>query len=409
MITATGLDRLAADGFSRLRGKRIGLLCNQASVDCDFRHIVNLLLPLHSSGWLEIAGVFGPQHGPFGHTQDNMIEWEGHRDARTGLTVHSLYGERREPTDAMLAGIDLFVVDVPDVGSRYYTFAWTMALCLGACARLGIPAVVLDRPNPIGALVEGPVLQAGFESFVGLYRVPTRHGMTIGEVANYVSDGGAEVVRLAGWSRTDSFEATGVPWVMPSPNMPTVDTAFVYPGGCLLEGTNLSEGRGTTRPFETVGAPFVDGWRLAESLGRLGLSGVAFRPVQFEPTFNKHAGRICEGVFVHVTDRSRFEPVLTYVAILHEVIRQTGMHVIEGEQDARFVAASAECNLPGFAWRRPPYEYEYEKLPFDILAGNAWLRSAIEVSTSLPEIRDRMAAECEAFAGTREGALLYAN
>jgi uncharacterized protein YbbC (DUF1343 family) len=415
MRTATGLDVLAREGFERLQGKRIGVLCNQSSLDHTYRHLIDLLLPLHRAGKLSIAAVFGPQHGLFGHTQDNMIEWEGAKDARTGLTVHSLYGEKRKPTPEMLQGVDLFLVDVPDVGSRYYTFAWTMAYCIEACAELGIPVLVLDRPNPLGGIqVEGPMLRDGFRSFVGLHPMPIRHGMTIGEVARYVQahfhPGAAlDVVMLEGWSRSDYFDDTDVPWTMPSPNMPTVDTAVVYPGGCLIEGTNLSEGRGTTRPFEIVGAPFIRGWDLAEALNGLDLPGVHFRPIHFEPTFNKHGGKPCEGVFVHVTDRQGFEPVLVYVALMQEILRQTGLHHMPESAEAAktFVAASPECDLPGFAWKRPPYEYEYDRMPIDILAGDTWIREAIEGLHPLNEIRQRFLRESAEFHPARDAALLY--
>jgi uncharacterized protein YbbC (DUF1343 family) len=414
MRTATGLDLLSLEGFERLHGKSIGLLCNQASVDNGFRHVVDLLLPLHRDGKLKVQAVFGPQHGLFGHTQDNMIEWEGRIDQRTGLTVHSLYGEHRKPTPEMLQGIDLFVVDIPDVGSRYYTFVWTMAHCMEACAEAGIPVLVLDRPNPIDGLqVEGTVLEPEFSSFVGLYPVPTRHGMTPAEIAMYVKAQhvpGCDLstVMMQGWSRSDYFDDTDAPWSMPSPNMPTVDTAVVYPGGCLLEATNLSEGRGTTRPFETFGAPFLDGWKLAESLNELGLAGVRFRGLQFEPTFNKHAGAICGGCFVHILDRHAFEPVLAYVAILQEVVRQTGVHDSASlPKDEVFRAASAETTLPGFAWRQPPYEYEHERMPIDILAGNAWLKGAIEGLAPLNEIRQRFLRECAEFEPIRRECLLY--
>lgn len=411
----TGLDRLAADGFSRLHGKRIAVLANQASVDSGLRHLFDGLGPLHREGKLRVAAVFGPQHGLFGHTQDNMIEWEGHVDPRYGWTVFSLYGEHRRPTQAMLRGIDLFLVDIPDIGSRYYTFAWTMAHCMAACEEAGIPLLVLDRPNPIGGVqVEGTVLREGFESFVGLHPLPTRHGMTAGELARYFQARfyprvSLEAVPVAGWSRAAYLDETGIPWCMPSPNMPTLDTAFVYPGACLLEATNLSEGRGTTRPFEIVGAPFLNGWKLADSLNAKQLPGVYFRPVQFQPTFNKHAGRVCEGVFTHVTDRRGFMPVLTSVALLQETIRQTGIHALDEAErgEETFVAASAECDLPGFAWKRPPYEYERDRWPIEILAGNDWLRRAIEERESLDTITARFRDECEAFESERSAALQY--
>lgn len=413
----TGLDVLVAQDFAPLRGRSIGLLCNQASVAGDYRHIIDLLLPGHARGDYRIAAIFGPEHGLYGHTQDNMIEWEGLPDERTGVPIHSLYGEHRAPTPAMLEGVELLVVDIPDVGSRYYTFVWTMSHCIAACTDLGIPVLVLDRPNPIGGTqVEGTLLRPGFESFVGLHPVPTRHGMTAGEMGRFVASqilgkGQVDVLACEGWDRSTYSDQNGAPWAMPSPNMPTVDTAVVYPGGCLLEATNLSEGRGTTRPFELFGAPFVDGWNLAEALNGLGLPGAYFRATPFEPTFNKHAGSICGGCFLHVTDRTIFEPVLAYVAILQEVIRQVGMadpaEVGALPETEAFMAASPETTLSKFCWKRPPYEYEYRRRPIDILCGNDWLADEIDNLSPLTQIRERMRAECDEFAPSREAALIY--
>jgi uncharacterized protein YbbC (DUF1343 family) len=401
----TGLDRLIESGFRDIRGKAIAVICNQATIDANADHILDHLLPLHRTGALRIVCVFGPEHGLYGHTQDNMIEWEGEPDTRTGLVIHSLYGQHRKPTPSMLEGVELILADIPDIGSRYYTFIWTICHCMEAGAELGIPLHILDRPNPIGGTqVEGTVLEMAYSSFVGLYSVPTRHGMTAAEILKYVNarflSGKAEltVTEVEGWDRTNYLDAYDRPWAMPSPNMPTIDTAVVYPGGCLLEATNLSEGRGTTRPFEIFGAPFLDGWNLAKDLNDLGLSGVKFRPIQFEPTFNKHAGRLCEGCFVHVTDRARFEPVLTYIAIMQACVRQTGlMDSNRVRREDTFVAASAETELKGFAWKQPPYEYVSDRMPIDILAGNGWLRDAIEQQVPLSELRDRMRAECDEF------------
>jgi uncharacterized protein YbbC (DUF1343 family) len=387
--TLTGLDVLLTDGFQPLLGKAVGVLCNQASIARDYRHILDHLMPLHWLGKLQIKAIFGPQHGLWGHTQDNMIEWEG--GERAGVPLFSLYGEHREPTAEMLAGIELLVVDLVDVGSRYYTFIWTMALCLKACERIGIPVLVLDRPNPIGGTtVEGTVLDPAFASFVGLYPLSIRHGMTIGEiarflVAHYFSAANVRVVEMRGYERAMLFEDTGLPWAMPSPNMPSPATARVYPGGCLVEGTMLSEGRGTTRPFEIIGAPYLDGWQFCRTLEELELPGVHFRAIQFQPTFQKHAGQVCEGAFVHVLDPRAFKPFLTYVAII---------------QQAR--AQSEE-----FAWKQPPYEYEEKLLPFDILAGNDWLRRDIEDMTPVSEIQARCVQECDAFEAERRAALLY--
>jgi len=392
MRTATGLDLLVRDGLSQLLGKNVGLVCNQASVTHDFRHILEVFLPLHRAGKLKLQAVFGPQHGLFGHTQDNMIEWEGSDDDGWEMPVYSLYGENREPTPQMLEGVEILVIDLQDVGARYYTFIWTVALCIKACGEIGIPVMLLDRPNPInGVSVEGTVLDPEFKSFVGLYKLPIRHGMTVCEIGSYLQSTffpktELRNVLMEGWSRSSYHDETDAPWGMPSPNMPTVDTAIVYPGACFLEATNLSEARGTTRPFEIVGAPYLDGQSFCDALNSSGLQWVRFRPIQFEPTFNKHARLLCEGAFVHVLDRAWFEPVLAYVAVMQEAIRQAGTN---------------------FAWNPPPYEYEYIKLPIDILAGNTWLREAIENLTPLAEIRSRFKEECSEFEPVRRQFLQY--
>ena len=379
---------MVADRFARFRGERVAFVCNQASVDADFRHLIDLA----QEAGVEIACAFGPQHGIWGHTQDNMVEWEGYEDPRTGLRFYSLYGEHRSPTEESLKGVDRLVFDVPDVGARYYTFIWTLANCMSACTQNQVQVTVLDRPNPInGTDVEGPVMQPAFASFVGLYPLPARHGMTVGEVGNYLQRDHIQgcdysVVELTGWQRDMFFQGIGLPWVAPSPNMPTADTALVYPGMCLLEGTNLSEGRGTTRPFETFGAPWLDGRELSKRLNDLALPGVSFRPTTFEPTFQKHAGKVCEGCFIHVRDRKAFHPVLTAIAV---------------------ITASREMGNGKFEWRQPPYEYEYERLPFDILAGNDWLRQAIEQSTMLDSFQARLADEVSAFEGARKSSLIY--
>lgn len=371
-VMLTGLDRIVAQEFSSLRGQRLGLLVNQASVDCSYRHAIDLFL----GAGLDLRTLFGPQHGLWGHTQDNMVEWEGGR--YRGMTLHSLYGEHREPTPTMLEGLDRVVIDIFDVGSRYYTFVWSMALTIRACAGAGIPVTVLDRPNPInGVDTEGPVLEEGFESFVGRFAgLPIRHGMTVGEIARWLGFSNVDVVEVEGWDRSLYGDETGAPWAMPSPNMPTVDTAVVYPGGCLLEATNLSEGRGTTRPFETFGAPFLDGWQMAEALRDL--PGCILRPLEFQPTFNKYRGQVCSGCFVHVTDRRAFRPVATYLRIIEEAIRQTGLHDASSLPITEtFVHEAAETRLPGFAWRQPPYEYEFDRMPFDILIGNGEVRKGL--------------------------------
>jgi len=385
MSVTLGLDRLCASEFASLRGKSIGLLCNQATIDSSRVHILDHFMRLHKEEFLNLHAVFGPQHGLFGQTQDNMIEWEaGGIDERTGLRIFSLYGEFRKPTPAMMQGIDQVVVDLPDIGSRYYTFAWTTALMVKACGRDGIPVLILDRPNPInGITTEGPMLDPEYLSFVGLLPVHSRHGKTLGELGRlahttFGSNCDLEVLETLNWDRSHYLEQTGAPWMLPSPNMPTVDTALVYPGACLIEGTNLSEGRGTGRPFEIVGAPFINSWKFADALNASGLPAVRFQPIEFMPTFNKYAGKLCEGVYFHVLDREAFRPWITYIALIQEAIRQTGLHSVSGQINETFVANSAETALPGFAWKMPPYEYEFEKMPIDILLGNGWLRPKIE-------------------------------
>lgn len=366
-----GLDRLLADDCRPLKGRRIGLVCNQASISSGLVHVLDCLLPYHRQGAFTIQAVFGPQHGIWGHTQDNMIEWEGYLDPRTGLRFHSLYGQHRQPTPSMLEGVDEIVFDVPDVGSRYYTFIWTLALCMKACEPLGIKVTVLDRPNPInGVTKEGPILDPAYASFVGLYPLQIRHGMTMGEVGRHLKEAhfpgvDLRVIEVEGWNRSLYLDETDFPWAMPSPNMPTVDTAVVYPGMCLLEGTQLSEGRGTTRPFEIFGAPYIDGWALAEDLNSQNLPGCRFRPYQFQPTFQKHAEQLCQGCHLHVTDRRAFRSFLTGCVILQRINR---------------------LYPSDFKWLDPPYEYEENLMPIDILLGNGWLRGSIEDGSNLFEV-----------------------
>jgi uncharacterized protein YbbC (DUF1343 family) len=292
----------------------------------------------------------------------------------------------------MLKDVDVLVIDLQEVGTRIYTYIYTMANCLEAAARLGTKVVVCDRPNPIGGVaVEGPMLVPGFESFVGLYPIPMRHGMTIGELARLFNEHfglGADltVVPMAGWQRGMYHDDAGAPWVMPSPNIPTLDSAVVYPGTVLFEGTSVSEGRGTTRPFELVGSPGVQSERFAAAMNRLGLEGVFFRPAVFEPTFHKHARVSCGGCQIHVLDRRRFRPVAVGAALV-----------------AAFRAADPER----FRWRDPPYEYEPEKLPFDILAGSSELREQIEAGTPIREITASWKPGVAEFQKTREKFLLY--
>jgi len=387
MSVVTGLTRLLAS--RRLEGLRVGLVCNPASVDAALAHASDLLL---NAPGITLEALFGPQHGFRADLQDNMIESPHAADAKRRVPVYSLYSETREPTAAMLRGLDVLVVDLQDVGARIYTFVYTMANCLRAAARHNVPVVVCDRPNPIGgAAVEGPMLEPGFESFVGLFPIPMRHGMSIGELAvlfntHFGIGADLHVAQMEGWSREMYFDQTGLPWVMPSPNMPTLDTAIVYPGAVLFEGTQLSEGRGTTRPFELLGAPWIDAERFSAELNALDLDGVHFRPVIFEPTFHKHAREACGGCQIHVTDRQAFLPVLASVAVM---------------------AALHRANPGRFAWRQPPYEYEHDKMPIDILAGSPALRERIEGGTGAREIAATWDASVAAFHAVRRACLLY--
>ncbi len=338
-----GSDILLAS--PRLRGARVGIVCNHASVDRGFQHIVDRLA---ADDGVTLAAIFGPQHGFRSDVQDNMIETPHRDDPGRRVPVYSLYSETREPTAEMLRGLDVLVIDLQDIGARIYTYIYTMANCMRACARHGVPVVVCDRPNPInGKDVEGGTLETRYESFVGQFAIPMRHGMTIGELARLFNEqfgigASLDVISMQGWRREMYADQTGLPWVMPSPNMPTLDTAIVYPGTVLFEGTTLSEGRGTTRPFELVGAPGVDAETFAREMNGLGLPGVFFRPAVFEPTFQKHAKQTCGGCQSHVTDREIFRPVLTGAALI-------GMF--------RRVDPSRDI------WRQPPYQYRAGEAP----------------------------------------------
>jgi uncharacterized protein YbbC (DUF1343 family) len=382
-----GSERLVAT--KRLNGLRVGVLANPASIDHGFGHIVDRL---SASADYELAAIFGPQHGFRSDLQDNMIESPHAEDPRRNVPIFSLYSETREPTPEMLDLIDVLVIDIQDVGARIYTFIYTMANCLRAAAHHGLPVIVCDRPNPIGGVaVEGPMLEPGYESFVGQYPMPMRHGMTVAELARLFNEhhgigADLEIVPMQGWSRDMYFDDTDLPWVMPSPNMPTLDTAIVYPGTVLFEGTMLSEGRGTTRPFELIGAPWLDGEQLAARMNRLGLAGAHFRVVAFEPTFQKHARVSCGGCQIHVTSRRDFEPVKAGVALIRE---------------------SYGLAPKKFKWRDPPYEYEHDKMPIDILAGSTELREQIEQQVPLDEIAESWMPGVTEFEEIRKPYLLY--
>jgi uncharacterized protein YbbC (DUF1343 family) len=384
----SGLDVLVHHRLRLLRGRRFGVLAHQASVDARLDHAVDLLRDVRGA---RLAALFAPEHGLWGAAQD-LVHIAADRDPLTGMRVVSLYGHRREPTLAMLRGLDVLVVDLQDVGSRYYTYQWTLALAMRACARAGVRMLVLDRPNPLGGvLVEGNIPDPAYASFVGLYPLAARPGLTIGEIARYLQQahglgGEVEVVAMRGWRRSMLWEDAGLPWVAPSPNMPTPDTARVYPGGCLIEGTNMSEGRGTTRPFEWVGAPWLEAHEYAEGLMAERLPGVVFRPARFRPTFQKWAGRVCGGVQLHVTDRARFKPFLTGLAV---------------------IAVARRLAPRAFGWRRPPYEFETRLLPIDILLGTDGIRRALERGQSLATIERSWQPDLRTWQRRRAAALMY--
>lgn len=384
-----GVERLLRTGQAKLRGARVGLVCNQASVNHDYRHVADLFAEHRD---FKLTALFGPQHGIRGDLQDNMVETPHVLDADTGVPVYSLYSETREPTERMLDEVDVLVFDLQDVGCRIYTFIYTLANCMRAAAKYGKKILVCDRPNPIGGVaVAGNLLEPEFASFVGQFPIPTRHGMTVCELAQMFARHwgiGAEIelVSMEGWGRELFMDETDAPWVLPSPNMPTQDSAIVFPGTVHVEGTQVSEGRGTTKPFELVGAPYVDATKLGRELNALSLPGVYFRPCYFRPTFQKHAGQTCGGVQLQVLDRQAFEPVISGVAIVKVI------HDLYGEE---------------FRWKEPPYEYVYDQNPFDVIAGTNRLRNAIEEKISLEAIESSWSEGVQGFRSLRSRFLLY--
>ena len=384
-----GLESLLEDNAALLQGARVGLICNQASVDHNFHHAADLL---NKHPHVDLRALFGPQHGIRGDVQDNMIETAHGKDRKTGLPVHSLYSETREPTDEMLRDVDVLVFDMQDVGCRIYTFVYTLANCMRAAARLGKRVVVCDRPNPInGVSVAGNILEPDYASFVGQFPLPTRHGMTVGELARMFNDHFSigcdlEIIPMNGWRRELWHDDTDAPWVLPSPNMPTLDSATVFPGTVHFEGTQVSEGRGTTRPFELIGAPYIDPDDYAENLNALNLRGVFFRSCAFQPTFQKQGGVTCGGVQIHVLDRDFFEPVIAGVAMVKIIF---DMYPNE------------------FRWKEPPYEYVYDKNPFDVIAGTNKIREAFEQGVALDAIAETWKQPLLEFKQLRESFLIY--
>ncbi len=388
-LVRLGVEILLNEKLDLIRDARVGLVGNQASVLPDFRHVVDVFAERDD---IKLMALFGPQHGIRGDVQDNMIETDHSTDSRTGLPVYSLYSETREPTEEMLKDVDAIVFDMQDVGCRIYTFAYTMANCMRAAKKFGKRVIVCDRPNPINGIgVEGNVTEKEFTSFVGQFEVPTRHGMTMGELARLYNDHfgigcDLEVVTMEGWRREMWFEETGLPWILPSPNIPTVDTCVVFPATVHLEGTELSEGRGSTKVFEINGAPFIDPYKWADALRSFDFKGVAFRECYFQPTFQKWARETCGGVQLHVTDRETFTPVIVGVAMV-----KTAYDLYPGK----------------FEWKRDAYEYEFDKNPFDVVSGTDTIRKAIEAGEALKDIEASWAVRANEFADVRKQYLLY--
>jgi uncharacterized protein YbbC (DUF1343 family) len=384
-----GLERIKTIPVSGIKGKRIGLLCNPASVDNQYRHASRILHDLFPG---QLTALFAPQHGFFAEKQDNMIESENFQDPELHIPIFSLYGRTRIPTAEMLDYIDLLMVDLLDAGTRVYTFTSTLSYCLEACAKMNKHVVILDRPNPVNGLqIEGNLLSEKFKSFVGRYPIPMRHGLTIGEYALYINnvyDIGCrlDVVHMTGWRRNMYYGDTGLPWVPPSPNLPTPQSAMVYPGQVIWEGTNISEGRGTTLPFEIFGAPFIDTDKILQFMGGSQIPGATLRPVVFEPTSNKWTGQRCKGFHIHVTQPYQYNAYATSLKFLQAVLRH---------------------HKKDFEWKSPPYEYEWEKLPFDLIVGDDRIRQRIERFDDILEIQKDWTDDLENFITSAKNYHLY--
>jgi uncharacterized protein YbbC (DUF1343 family) len=385
----TGIEVLLGDRLDLLKGRRVALVCNQASVLPDLRHAADVF---NEHPDIDLTTLFGPQHGIRGDLQDNMIETDHAVDSHTGLWIYSLYSETREPTEKMLENVDTIVFDLQDVGCRIYTFVYTMANCMRAAKKFGKRVIVCDRPNPInGNAIEGNTTEHEFKSFVGQFEIPTRHGMTTGELAKMFNEHFGigcelEVIPMQGWTRDMWFEQTGLPFVMPSPNIPTVDTCVVFPATVHVEGTELSEGRGTTKPFELNGAPYIDPWSWVAELEKYNFAGIAFRHCYFQPTFQKHAKVTCGGLQLHVTDREAFTPVIVGVAM---------------------IKTAYDLYKDKFEWKRDAYEYVFDKNPFDVVSGTDKIRKAIEAGVSLDDIEAAWSDGLKEFAEMRKPFLIY--
>jgi uncharacterized protein YbbC (DUF1343 family) len=375
-MVVTGLEIILKNLPLQIRGKRVGILCHAPSITIDFEHITDVFFQRNDC---KLSAIFGPQHGIHGQTQDNMIEWKSQRHPVYDIPLYSLYGEHRKPVPEMLKQIDILLIDLQDIGARLYTYIWTVKLCIEACSEAGIPVWILDRPNPIGLLpCDGPVLKKEYFTFVGGASIPLCHRMTMGEMALWIRDKyypscDLNIVWMKNWNRSSLYNQTGLPWVLPSPNMPTLQSAIVYPGTVLIEALNLSEGRGTPIPFELFGAPFIDAEKLKKNLDKRNIPGCIFRVHSFIPTFHKFSGEFCNGLQIHVTDINLFKPVGTALEIFDAVIE-----------------TSAPDSLK---FKMPPYEYEYTLMPFDILSGDSGMRETLLKRKDLRNEKERWAQE----------------
>ena len=379
-MVITGLESVIKELPAKLKGKRIGILCHAPSITRDFEHISEIFYKRKDC---KLTALFGPQHGIHGQTQDNMIEWQSQKHPVFNIPLYSLYGENRKPTSAMLENIDIFLIDMQDVGARLYTYIWTVKLCMEACTEAGIPVWLLDRPNPVAKLpFDGPVLKKEYFTFVGGASIPLCHRMTLGEMAlwlkeKYYPTCDLNIVWMKNWRRSSLFNETGLPWVLPSPNIPTLQSAVVYPGTVLIESLNLSEGRGTSIPFELFGAPFINSVRLKKNLDDRKIKGCVFRPHDFIPTFHKFKGELCYGMQIHITDTGKFEPVLAAIEIFDAIVETS-------EPDS-------------LKFKMPPYEYEYNLMPFDILSGDSGIRNTLISRGKLSLEKERWSLEIEEF------------
>lgn len=379
-MVITGLEVILAHFPSALKGKRIGILCHAPSITKSFESITDIFIQRSDC---RLSAIFGPQHGIYGQTQDNMIEWASMTHPVYNIPLFSLYGEHRKPSSVMLEKIDVLLIDLQDVGTRIYTYIWTVKLCIEACTEAGIPVWILDRPNPISRLpFDGPVLKEAFFTFIGGASIPLCHRMTIGEMAMLIKEKyyprcDLNIVWMKNWNRSSLFNDTGLPWVLPSPNIPTVQTAIVYPGTVLIEALNLSEGRGTTIPFELFGAPFINAELLKKNLAERNIAGCAFRIHNFIPAFHKYSGEYCNGLQIHVTDITRFKPVETALEVFDAIIETSASDALK-------------FNLP-------PYEYEPTLMPFDILSGDSGMREILAARKNISIEKERWSDEIGEF------------